>query len=107
MVCNLKLLFCILQDHPPEGGTPMEAEGGAKSPAASKVLYYSAVQPHGFILSESYASQYSQWDKNKIIMVFSNMRFANKKTFQLGSSNHRDLYFYMLCTASPPPPKKP
>lgn len=52
MVCNLKLLFCILQDHPPEGGTPMEAEGGAKSPAASKVLYYSAVQPHGFILSK-------------------------------------------------------
>lgn len=71
MVCNLNLLFCILQDHPPEGGTPMEAEGGAKSPAASKVLYYSAVStskvlyysavhPHGFILSESYASQYSQ-----------------------------------------------
>lgn len=28
----------------------MEAEGGAKSPAASKVLYHSAVQPHGFIL---------------------------------------------------------
>lgn len=52
MVCNLNLLFCILQDHPPEGGTPMEAEGGAKSPAASKVLYYSAVQPHGFILSK-------------------------------------------------------
>lgn len=52
MVCYLKNLFCILQDHPPEGGTPMEAEGGAKSPAASKVLYYSAVQPHGFILSK-------------------------------------------------------
>lgn len=52
MVCNLNLLFCILQDHPPEGGTPMEAEGGAKSPAASKVLYYSAVKPHGFILSK-------------------------------------------------------
>lgn len=79
MVCNLKLLFCILQDHPPEGGTPMEAEGGAKSPAASKVLYNSVVQPHGFILSESYASQYSQWDKNKIIMVFSHMRLLIKK----------------------------
>lgn len=52
MVCYFKILFCILQDHPPEGGTPMEAEGGAKSPAASKVLYYSAVQPHGFILSK-------------------------------------------------------
>eukprot|EP00105_Crassostrea_gigas_P014257 XP_011430859.1 PREDICTED: GRIP and coiled-coil domain-containing protein 2-like [Crassostrea gigas] len=26
-----------MADHPPEGGTPMEAEGGAKSPAASKL----------------------------------------------------------------------
>ena len=36
--CVYWSIFFHLKDRPSEGGAPMEQEGGAKSPAASKVL---------------------------------------------------------------------
>ena len=37
-MCIYRSIFFYLKDRPSEGGAPMEQEGGAKSPAASKVL---------------------------------------------------------------------